>query len=122
MRAGRLYLPSLFSGFPGSILAHEMCPGLLLVVGHGSPQKSVIHAVRVNIPPRDRIGRIIKNRDGALTGACARSLNVELRDSTVRKPQEAVVHPVPVNVSSREIPRSVDVKRFGALPRARACA
>jgi hypothetical protein len=91
----------LLTGTPNlvrSVLAYEANGFTLLL------QKPVNYAAGVNVVSADRIGWVVRNRDGALTAACARARNIEGGDSSALSAQEAVVNSARVNVLSSNRP------------------
>src|SRR5438128_11200723 len=62
--------------------------------GLRSPQKAVIHIVRVDVGSRDRPCRVVGGGECALAGACARAWGVKRGDSAVRSTQGAVMYVV----------------------------
>src|SRR5580692_2377356 len=84
------------------------------------PQEAVKGAVRVNFVSRDRALCIVKQREGTLASASARSWSVKLSDLPMAPEQEAVVDTAAVNVTSRDLPFKIKSFRHGAL--ASACA
>ena len=80
--------------FVGAVPSMNTVVALALTVGLRDPQETVKHIARVYVRSGDRSSGVVAKWIRALPGACARTWNIERRESTVLSTLIAVKHTV----------------------------